>query len=70
MTFERQPGEVETPVLKKFKQSGINDYRTDADAIADGKNLYMSHRIVCDGADGTGKMGPHLWARTWSRNRC
>jgi hypothetical protein len=26
--------------------------------------------IVCHGADGTGKMGPALWARTWSTNRC
>jgi cytochrome c len=55
MTFELQPGEVETPVVKKFKETGDNDYRGNADAISDGKKLYVSNGIVCHGADGTGK---------------
>jgi cytochrome c-L len=60
MTFELQPDEVETPVVKKFKETGDNDYRGNAEAIADGKALYESNCIVCHGADGTGKMGPTL----------
>jgi cytochrome c-L len=60
MTFELQPGEVETPAVKKFKETGDNDYRGNADAIADGKKLYVSNCIICHGADGTGKMGPTL----------
>jgi cytochrome c-L len=60
LTFELQPGEVETPAVKKFKETGDNDYRGNADAIADGKKLYVSNCIVCHGADGTGKMGPTL----------
>ncbi len=60
MKFELKPGEVETPALKKFKETGVNDYRGDADAIAEGKKLYTSNCIICHGADGAGKMGPTL----------
>ncbi len=60
MKFELKPGEVETPALKKFKETGVNDYRGDADAIAEGKKLYTANCIICHGADGTGKMGPTL----------
>lgn len=60
MTFPLHPGEVETPAVTDFKATGVNEYRGNADAIAEGKKLYTSNCIICHGADGTGKMGPTL----------
>jgi cytochrome c-L len=60
MTFPLQAGEVETPAVKNFKATGTNDYRGNADAIAEGKKLYTANCVVCHGADATGKMGPTL----------
>lgn len=60
LKFELLSGEVETPAVKKFRETGDNDYRGNADAIAEGKSLYVSNCIICHGADGTGKMGPTL----------
>jgi mono/diheme cytochrome c family protein len=53
MIFELQSGEVEMPVIKKFKKTGGNGCRGDADAIADGKKLHTSNCIVCHDAAGT-----------------
>ena len=60
MTFPLREGEVETPAVKNFKATGTNEYRGNADAIAEGKKLYTANCVVCHGADATGKMGPTL----------
>jgi len=35
MTFPLQTGEVEMPAVKNFKATGVNEYRGNADAVAD-----------------------------------
>jgi cytochrome c-L len=55
-----KPGEIETPALKQFKETGENPYRGDAAAVADGKALYEQWCQVCHSADATGNMGPAL----------
>ncbi len=63
--FDGQPIDVpeattKTPALEQFKQTGVNAYRKDASAIAQGKALYEQWCQVCHDADGSGKMCPAL----------
>ena len=65
--FDGQPietplkaGETETPALKQFKETGVNPYRDQPDAIAEGRKLYEQWCQVCHNADASGKMGPAL----------
>lgn len=55
-----KPGEAQTPALQEFMASGLNRYRGQADALAQGKELYERWCQVCHNADGSGRMGPAL----------
>ena len=63
-------GETATPALEQFKETGVNAYRDQVPALADGKRLYEQWCQVCHNADATGKMGPslvgknHVYAQT------
>lgn len=53
-------GEQETPALRTFKATGVNDYRQSSQAMLQGKALFEQWCQVCHNADGKGKMGPSL----------
>src|SRR5947208_10952317 len=61
MTFQLQTGEVETPAVKNFKATGVNEYRNNADAIAEGKTLYAANCIVA-----MEQMAQERWAQLLS----
>jgi cytochrome c-L len=59
--FKPRPNEVETPAVKNFKATGVNEYRDNAEAIAEGKRLYSMHCLICHNPDAKGgRMGPTL----------
>lgn len=59
-------GEAETEALRRFKSNGVNLYRQEAKAVAEGKALYEQWCQVCHNADGTGKMGPSLVGKSFT----
>jgi hypothetical protein len=61
MTFPLQTGEVETSAVKNFKATGANEYRGNADAVADGKKLFAAIALFA-----MAPTAPERWARRWS----
>jgi cytochrome c-L len=53
-------GEVVTDAMKEFKRTGQNPYRSKADALARGKEIYTEICQSCHMPDGSGGMGPSL----------
>ena len=53
-------GETFTDAVKKFHETGENPYNGNAEAIAEGKELYNKDCQVCHKPDGSGGMGPSL----------
>lgn len=55
-----RPGEVVTPAVTHFHETGQNPYVGDAAALADGKRLYETWCQSCHMPDGSGRIGPSL----------
>jgi cytochrome c-L len=54
------PGEKITDAVQKFYATGQNPYNGDAQALADGKDTYMTYCQACHMPDGSGRIGPSL----------
>jgi cytochrome c-L len=54
------PGEQITQAVQKFYDTGENPYKGDAEAIAKGKDLYLTYCQACHLPDGSGRIGPSL----------
>jgi cytochrome c-L len=53
-------GEVVTPAVARFHETGQNPYVGDAAAVAQGKQLYETWCQSCHMPDGSGRIGPSL----------
>jgi len=63
------PGEQETEAVKECHATGRIRYRTDAAALAEGKELYERHCQSCHLPDGSGRLGPSLITGDWKYKR-
>jgi cytochrome c-L len=54
------PGEKITEGVQKFYDSGEDPYKGDAQALAEGKELYDTYCQACHLPDGSGRIGPSL----------
>jgi len=63
------PNEQETDAVKEFHATGENHYRTSAEAVAEGKELYERHCQSCHLPDGSGRLGPSLVTDDWKYKR-
>jgi cytochrome c(L) len=60
IALNMHPNETITPQVRQFQQTGKNPYRGNAQAIADGKRVYMQWCAGCHLEDGTGRIGSNI----------
>ncbi len=61
-----RPGEVLTEAVQSFHRNGVNPYRDDHQAIADGRRLYQRNCGFCHLLDASGGNAPPLDGRSWT----
>lgn len=54
------PGEKVTDAVQKFYDTGHDPYKSDTQALSDGKELYDTYCQACHLPDGSGRIGPSL----------
>ena len=60
LEIKPQPQEIETEAVRKFKATGLNPYRGQDKALAEGEALYQANCRACHGPHGAGAIGPSL----------
>jgi cytochrome c-L len=63
------PNEQITEAVKSFTETGSNPYKNNANALADGKKLYLENCQACHMPDGSGHIGPSLIGDTHHYSR-
>jgi cytochrome c-L len=63
------PGETVTEAVKSFYATGVNPYKSDPSALADGERLYLENCQACHMPDGSGRIGPSLISNTHNYER-
>ncbi|MBL8174987.1 MAG: PQQ-dependent sugar dehydrogenase [Bryobacterales bacterium] len=60
IALNMHPNETVTPQVQQFQKTGKNPYRGNAQAITDGKRVYMQWCAGCHLEDGTGRIGSNI----------
>lgn len=60
LAIQLLPGEKITDGVQKFYDTGKDPYKGDAQALAEGKDLYDTYCQACHLPDGSGRIGPSL----------
>ena len=69
MTLDYRPEQTITPAVERFHETGDNPYAGEAEAIAEGEDLYAEYCQACHLKDGTGRIGPNLTDDSWKYER-
>ena len=69
LEFKYRTDQEITPQVEAFKQTGVNPYSGDEEALAAGKKIYDKLCAACHLKDGTGRIGPNLTDDTFTRAR-
>jgi len=65
IAFTYKPEQTITEAVASFKQTLKNPYADNAEAIAEGKQLYDRTCAACHLPDGSGRIGPNLNDDEW-----
>ena len=63
------PEEKQTDAVHEFVATGKNVYHSNAEALAEGKELYARHCQTCHLPDGSGRIGSSLITDDWKYKR-